>query len=55
MKLAFEKDNVNYGLIRFIEMIDGKTKAVKFCYIVSIPSDINPMKRGAVTTHKGIL
>jgi hypothetical protein len=28
---------------------------VKFCYITSIPPDVNPMKKGAVSTHKGFV
>jgi len=43
----------NYGLIRIVDVIDGKSNTLKFAYVVYLPDDVPPMKKGKINTISG--
>jgi len=49
-----EEDNVNFGLVRVIDIID-KSKTVKFVYIKWQPESVKPMKKAEIGTRKGAI
>jgi len=49
-----EEDNVNFGLVRVIDIID-KSRTVKFMYIKWQPESVKPMKKAEIGTRKGAI
>jgi len=49
-----EEDNVNFGLVRVIDIID-KSRTVKFAYIKWQPESVKPMKKAEISTRKGVI
>jgi len=49
-----EDDNVNFGLVRVIDIID-KSRTVKFAYIKWQPDSVKPMKKAEIGTRKGAI
>lgn len=43
---------VNYGVVRVVDVID-KSTTLKFAYIVFMPDDVPPMKKGKINTIAG--
>lgn len=54
MLQTFEEDNVNFGLLRVIEVID-KSKTVKFVYLKWQPETVAPMKKAEISVKKGAI
>jgi len=51
--LASARDGTaNYGVIRVVDIID-KSTTLKFAYIVFMPDDVTPMKKGKINTISG--
>jgi len=46
---------ISFGLLRVIELIDGKSKTVKFIFVKFVPSTAKPMKRAEVSTRAGVI
>jgi len=50
----FEESNVNFGLLRIIEVID-KSQTVKFIYVKWQPESVPPMKKAEISVKKGAI
>jgi hypothetical protein len=51
--LAMARDGTaNYGMVRVLDVID-KSTTLKFAYIVFMPDDVTPMKKGKINTISG--
>lgn len=52
--LGFVREGTaNYGLIRVVDVMDGKSNTLKFAYVVYLPDDVPPMKKGKINTISG--
>jgi len=48
-----EEDNVNFAIVRVLDIVDNKSKTLKFAYIKWQPESVAPMKKAAIGTKKG--
>jgi len=46
-----EPENINFGLVRITDILDGKSKTVKFVLVKWQPDSIKPMKKAEVSTR----
>lgn len=52
---AFNDADIQFGLLRVTDLVDGKSKTTKFVYIKSVPDSVKPMKRAEIPTRAGAI